>query len=76
MGSGANSALSVDQLKNVFTGDQISQLAQKTELAEPEVLGQLSSVLPQLVDKLTPNGDVDAGNDLLQQGLGALSKLF
>ena len=76
VGTGANSALSANQLQNALTGDQISQLAQKTNLQDPELLGQLSSMLPQMVDKLTPNGDVDAGNDLLQQGIGVLSKLF
>ena len=39
-------------------------IAQQTGLGGPEVSSLLAQLLPQLVDKVTPNGQVPQANDL------------
>jgi len=68
--SGQNLPVSADQLSNVLGNDTIGALAQKLGLDPSEVAGQLSQVLPQVVDKLTPNGQMPQG------GLGNVSDLL
>jgi uncharacterized protein YidB (DUF937 family) len=60
VGTGANQPISGDQLSGVLGTDALSGLAAKFGVNPNELAGQLSSVLPDLVDKLTPNGHVPA----------------
>jgi len=78
VGTGANQPISGDQLSGVLGTDALSGLAAKFGVNPNELAGQLSSVLPDLVDKLTPNGHVPAaglgeGGDLMGM-LGGLLK--
>ncbi|CAM8631270.1 Protein of unknown function DUF937 [Comamonadaceae bacterium] len=78
IGSGANQPVSADQLTQVLGGDALSGFAQQLGLNSGDVAGQLSTMLPGLVDKLTPGGTLPTeglGNagDLLGS-LGALLK--
>lgn len=41
--------------------DLLNQLAGKAGLSPQDVSSQLSDLLPNLVDKLTPNGKIEAG---------------
>jgi uncharacterized protein YidB (DUF937 family) len=61
VGSGANLPISPDQVHAVFGSDVISGLAAKFGLSPQELAQKLSQVLPQAVDKLTPNGVVQPG---------------
>jgi uncharacterized protein YidB (DUF937 family) len=76
--TGENMPISPDQLGQVLGGDQISGMASKLGMDQGDLLGQLSQMLPQVVDKLTPNGQVpaqvDAGGLDLGGLLGALLK--
>ena len=47
-----------DQLQQALGEDTIQSLMQKTNLSREELLGRLSTVLPQAVDGLTPDGRV------------------
>jgi len=76
VGTGANQALSTEQLQSALGSSRISELVQGSQLSENQLLSGLSDALPQLVDKLTPDGQASTGDDLLKQGLGALSKFF
>ena len=73
IGSGQNQAISGEQLSNVLGSDSMSGLANTLGLSSSEVAGQLSSILPGLVDKLTPSGQAPA-NGLGNAGdlMGAL----
>lgn len=76
IGSGENQSISVEQIQHVLGGEQIQQLGQKLGLSGEELSGSLASLLPQLIDKLTPDGTVPQGG-LLEQELGLLKgKLF
>jgi uncharacterized protein YidB (DUF937 family) len=68
--TGQNLPVSPDQLSNVLGSDTIGNLAQQLGLSQGDVAGQLSQILPQVVDQLTPNGQVPAG------GLGSVTDLL
>ena len=77
IGSGTNQAISADQLTNVLGSDALGGIASKLGLDQGDVAGQLSNLLPGLVDKLTPAGQAPAGG-LGDAGdlMGALGSLL
>ena len=79
VGTGHNLPVSADQLQSVLGGDQIGALAQQAGLSQGDLMGQLAHMLPQVVDRLTPNGQLPAsdGADLsgmLSSVLGGLMR--
>jgi uncharacterized protein YidB (DUF937 family) len=70
--TGQNMPISPDQLSSVLGNDALSGLAKQLGLGQGEVAGQLSQMLPQVVDKLTPNGQMPAGGDLGGMDIGSL----
>ena len=62
VGTGQNLPISPDQLGGVLGHDTIASMAGKLGLDRNEVLGQLSQMLPQVVDRLTPHGEIPQGN--------------
>jgi uncharacterized protein YidB (DUF937 family) len=69
--TGPNPPVSADQISSVLGSDVLRQFAQKAGVGHGEAASVLASVLPGLVDHLTPNGQVPAANDL-QGTLGSL----
>jgi uncharacterized protein YidB (DUF937 family) len=61
VGTGQNAPISGDQLTNVLGEDTMADFAQKAGLSQGDAAGQLSNILPGLIDKLTPHGNVPAG---------------
>jgi uncharacterized protein YidB (DUF937 family) len=59
--TGQNMPISPDQLGSVLGGDQIASMASQLGMGQGDLLGQLSQMLPQVVDHLTPNGQVPQG---------------
>jgi len=74
--SGQNQAISGEQLSDVLGPDALSGLAEKLGVSEGDAASQLSSILPGLIDRLTPQGQAPAdglGNsDDLMGMLGGL----
>jgi uncharacterized protein YidB (DUF937 family) len=58
VGTGPNQPISPDQVHTVFGADLMQQLAAKSGLSVQELAQKLSQILPDAVDKLTPNGAV------------------
>ena len=56
IGSGQNQPISPNQLGSALGPQIIKILAQKSGLSEQEITSHLSQILPNVVDKLTPNG--------------------
>ncbi|WP_435382724.1 YidB family protein [Crenobacter oryzisoli] len=77
VGTGENQPVSADQIQQVLGSEQVNALASQLGL-DPQQLSQgLSEYLPQVIDKLTPNGQVpEGGGDLLSQGLDLVKGLF
>lgn len=73
VGTGANASVSADQISQVFGNAGLGNLAAQLGTSQGQAGSILSQVLPELVNQLTPNGQVpDNHNDLLSQGLAAL----
>ncbi len=76
VGTGGNLPVSAEQIQQVLGNEQVTALAGKFGL-DPQQLSQaLADYLPQAVDKLTPDGQLPQGGDLLSQGLGMLQGFF
>ena len=56
VGTGQNAPATPNQISQALGPDTVRELAQRTGLPEDQVAAQLSQELPQVVDKLTPNG--------------------
>ena len=74
--TGQNMPISADQLSNVLGSDVIGQLARSAGMDQGTAAGALTQNLPQLIDGLTPNGQLpQQGADIsgmLPQILGGL----
>lgn len=66
--TGPNMPVSGDQISQVLGGDMIGNLARQLGMDPNAVAGQLGQMLPEVVDKLTPNGQLPQGNDLSALG--------
>jgi uncharacterized protein YidB (DUF937 family) len=68
--SGQNQPITPDQLSQVLGPDTVSALTRQTGGQSSDVLGQLAQMLPQVIDQLTPHGQVPPS------GLGNTSDLL
>lgn len=73
--TGQNLPVSAEQLKQGLGGTLLSQLASKAGVPPDQLVSQLAQLLPQIIDKLTPDGQVPKG-DIAAQGLGLLRGLM
>src|SRR6266536_3024298 len=75
VGAGANMPISGGQLQEILGSGSIGQIAQQLGLSHGDASSGLAQVLPQIIDKLTPTGQVTTGDDdALKQALAALTK--
>ncbi len=70
IGSGTNQPISGEQLSQVLGSDTLSELASKIGMNSGDAAGQLSQVLPGLIDRLTPHGQAP------ESGLGNAGDLM
>jgi uncharacterized protein YidB (DUF937 family) len=68
--TGANQAISAEQIQAVLGSGPVAQFAEKLGVDPAQAAGHLAQLLPQVVDHLTPNGQVPSG------ALGALEGLL
>lgn len=61
VGNGENHAVSADQVTSALGSDTIAGLAEKMGISHGDAAGQLSSMLPGLINHLTPNGQAPEG---------------
>ncbi|MFN3074883.1 YidB family protein [Acinetobacter sp. TY2] len=55
--SQGNGNVDLQQIQSLFNGQEIEQVAQQAQVPTTEVYGAISTVLPQIIDSLTPQGD-------------------
>jgi uncharacterized protein YidB (DUF937 family) len=70
IGTGPNQPVSPDQLGGVLGNDLLGELTQRTGMGQSDLLGQLSQMLPQMVDRATPEGRIPEG------GLGDIGSIL
>lgn len=74
IGTGQNLAVSAEQLQQVIGGDTLKSLADSTGLPIESIFAGLANSLPQLIDGLTPNGQLPEQADTLNLGLQEISQ--
>jgi uncharacterized protein YidB (DUF937 family) len=77
--TGPNPPATAQHVEQVFGAEKLSQIAAQVGIPVGDISGHIAQLLPQLVDKLTPNGQLPAAHEaqsglasLLQGGLGKL----
>lgn len=78
--TGPNPPATAQNIEQVFGADQLQQIASQTGIDPGKISGHIAQILPQIVDKVTPQGQPVEGS-ALQQSLssllqGGLGKLF
>ena len=75
VGTGQNMPVSGNQLQEILGSGSIGQIAQQLGMSHSDASSGLAQVLPQLIDHLTPTGQVPENhNDMLAQALSMLTK--
>jgi uncharacterized protein YidB (DUF937 family) len=70
IGHGENAPISGGQLTNVLGSDAIGKVAAQLGLSHGDAAGQLAQMLPEVISKLTPQGQAPSG------GLGAVEDIL
>ncbi len=75
VGTGSNLPVSADQIKSALGDGPLRTLAEHAGMSEDDAASHLSGLLPQMIDKLTPQGQLPA-NGIHEGGLaGAVDVL-
>ncbi|MEO8586052.1 MAG: YidB family protein [Acidobacteriota bacterium] len=70
--TGKNLPISAEQIQAVLGSARVRELAAKAGISPEMASNAISRLLPQLVDRVTPNGRIPAAGDLLN----VISKMF
>lgn len=70
IGSGENAPITGTQIQQALGDQQLQQISEEAGLPKDEAADQLSGMLPDLIDRLTPSGHIPEG------GLGNMSALL
>ena len=73
IGTGENQPVSGEEIAHTIGSDKIQEIAGKLGISGSEASAGLAAILPQVIDKLTPEGKVPEGG-LLEQGLNILKQ--
>ena len=75
IGTGQNEPIAPDALSQIFGQGQLGQIAQQLGMSQQEAAGVMAQMLPELVNEMTPQGQIPANdNDLVSQVLASLQK--
>ncbi len=72
VGTGQNLPISSEQIQQVLGNERVQQLALKAGISPQMASSTLTQLLPMLVDKLTPNGQVPPHSSLMETGMSLL----
>ena len=72
VGSGPNQPVAPQQVESALGSDQISQLAQKFGLPAGQVSSHLAQLLPELVNHVTPTGQMPEHHSAVESALSML----
>jgi uncharacterized protein YidB (DUF937 family) len=71
VGTGENQPITGDQLHQALGADKVAALAQQAGLPPGQLADALAHALPQIIDRLTPQGQVPQGASL-QSAIGGV----
>lgn len=70
---GENLPISAEQISQVLGSSAVTAIAAKLGMDSGEISSKIAEYLPQVIDKMTPNGEVDANsNDVMSAIMGLL----
>ena len=75
IGKGGNASISAEQIQAVIGHGPIADFARKMGVSPEQAATTLAGLLPEAIDRLTPNGDAHEAGGLLDQlpgGLGGM----
>ncbi len=76
VGTGANMPINGSQLQEVLGSGAIGEIAQRLGMSHSDASSGLAQVLPQLIDKLTPAGQVPSDHgDIVARARAMLEKM-
>jgi len=75
VGSGQNIPITADQVHQVLGSDQVKALAARAGISPDQAGSAIAQLLPGIVDKLTPNSEVPAHNNVMETVGGLLQSL-
>lgn len=67
IGTGPNKPISPNQLHQALGPETVDGLTRETGLPREDLLSQLSRLLPEVIDKLSPSGKLPKDSDLLSE---------
>lgn len=70
--TGQNLPVSAEQIQGALGSDTLKNIAAQLGLNTDQVSGHLAELLPQVVDKLTPDGAVPSEGNLMSMGMELL----
>jgi uncharacterized protein YidB (DUF937 family) len=74
VGTGENLPVDADQVTQALGQDKIAQMANQLGMSHGDVSGGLAKILPDLINHVTPNGQVPQDHSMIQDALGMLFK--
>jgi len=63
---GTNKSVAPDQVSVALGGDVVDELARRTGLSKDQVVSELARMLPNVVDKLTPDGRLPTRQEIMR----------
>jgi uncharacterized protein YidB (DUF937 family) len=78
VGTGENQPVSGDQVANAIGSEKVDEIAGKLGMSSDKVKAALASVLPVVIDKLTPDGKVPQppGADMIEGFAAKATSMF
>ncbi len=70
----ADCPVAADQIKNVLNSQQVQGIAAKLGVSTDNTVGNIAEFLPQIMDKLTPDGSLPGSDEMVTKGLDALKR--
>ncbi|MFZ3086540.1 MAG: YidB family protein [Methylotenera sp.] len=74
IGKGENLSISAEQVTQVLGNDAVTNIADKLGMDPDEVSAKIAEYLPQVIDKMTPDGEINAGSGNLLTALLGMFK--
>ena len=72
--NGQNQPVSADQIQSALGGSSLQGMAEQMGMSTEQASGSLAELLPQLINQMTPNGQLPEGGNMLAQGMDLLKK--
>ncbi len=74
VGTGENLPVSGEELSQVLGSDKIGQIASQLGLSPGDAAGGLAKILPDLINHVTPNGQIPGNHSMIEDALSMFLK--